>query len=228
MRGNHGGETTLAVHGTKQRMQGVAGRLVEVAGRLVGEHERRRHHQRPRDGHALLLPARQHRGTMIEPLAEADALEQRLRGGAGLDGRTPRDTHRHLGVLERRELRQQVMELEDEPDLRVPERHQRRRPPSCRGRDPGRRCGPIRAVEAAEQMEERALADAAGADDGDHFAGVDRQIEIAQHVDVLRADAIAFVQRGDFDEGHGLRLRATGYGFSPSDRMHPDRLKPEA
>ena len=31
--------------------------------------------------------------------------------------------------------------------------------------------------------------------------------EITQHVDVLRADAIALVQGGDFDEGHRLRLQ---------------------
>jgi hypothetical protein len=30
---------------------------------------------------------------------------------------------------------------------------------------------------------------------------LDDQIEVAEHVDVLRADAIALVERGDFDEG---------------------------
>ena len=54
------------------------------------------------------------------------------------------------------------------------------------------------------QVQQRALADAAGADDRDHLAALDRQRQIAQHVDVLRADAIALVQGGDFDEGHAL------------------------
>jgi hypothetical protein len=61
-------------------------------------------------------------------------------------------------------------------------------------------------------MEERALADATGADNGEHFAGVDHQIEIAQYVDVLRADAVSLVQRGDFDERHG-RLQTRGYSY---------------
>ena len=39
---------------------------------------------------------------------------------------TPRDAQRHLGVLERGELRQQVMELEDEADVAVAERHELR------------------------------------------------------------------------------------------------------
>ena len=88
-------------------------------------------------------------------------------------------------------------------------------------------------IEAAEQMQQRALADAAGADDGDHLAGVDRQIEIAQDVDVLRADAVALVQRGDFDEGHGLRTQAgyggygaTGFRPSRSDASEPPEPEP--
>ena len=50
--------------------------VVEVRGRLVGEHERRVVCQRPRDGDALLLSARQVGRAVVETVAEVDPLEQ--------------------------------------------------------------------------------------------------------------------------------------------------------
>ena len=60
-------------------------------------------------------------------------------------------------------------------------------------------------VEPAQQVQQRALPDTAGAHDGHHLTALDHQIQIAEHVDALRAHLVAFVERGDFDEGHGLR-----------------------
>ncbi len=45
--------------GEKQVGHLPPGRLVEIAGRLVGDQDARRWRQRPRDRHALLLAARQ-------------------------------------------------------------------------------------------------------------------------------------------------------------------------
>ena len=52
----------------------------------------------------------------------------------------------------------------------------------------------VGAIEPAQQVQQRALADAARADDGDHLPALDDQIEVAEHVDVLRADAVALVE----------------------------------
>ena len=55
---------------------------VEVAGGLVAEHDRRAADQRPGDGDALLLAARQLGGLVAQPVAEADradhVVEERL------------------------------------------------------------------------------------------------------------------------------------------------------
>ena len=52
---------------------GVRGILVEIAGRLVGEDQRRLVSQRAGDRDALLLAARQFRRAMIEPVARPSA-----------------------------------------------------------------------------------------------------------------------------------------------------------
>ena len=60
-------------------MIALAGARVEVAGRLVGEHDRRSPEQRAGDRHALALAARQLRRGVVEPVPEADALERLAR-----------------------------------------------------------------------------------------------------------------------------------------------------
>ena len=55
--------------------------------------------------------------------------------------RTPGDAHRHLDVLRRVELRQQMVELKDEPDVSIAELHElaiveARRSVSASGSDP--------------------------------------------------------------------------------------------
>ena len=92
----------LAGHLAQQNVQRIGGVLVEVAGRLVGQQERRLHDQRPRNRDALLLAARQHARPVRQALAEADALAAApWRAARALRRRHPRDPHRHLGVLER-------------------------------------------------------------------------------------------------------------------------------
>ena len=70
----------------------VGGVLVEIAGRLVGQHQRRLVGERAGDGDALLLAARQLRRAMIEPLGKPERAEQLLgalrRAAAGSAPRT--------------------------------------------------------------------------------------------------------------------------------------------
>ena len=56
-----------------------AGRDVERAGRLVAEQHVGPLGDRARDRHALLLAARELRGKVVEPLAEADERERLVR-----------------------------------------------------------------------------------------------------------------------------------------------------
>ena len=126
MGGDHRRQPVLGVHGAQQLVQRVGGGLVEVARRLVGKQQRRAHHERARDRDALLFASRQHAGPMLDARGQPHALEQRRCPLPRLCERDAGDPHRHLDVLERREFRQQMMELEDEADVPVPELDQRR------------------------------------------------------------------------------------------------------
>jgi hypothetical protein len=65
------------MHLPQESMERIRGLFVEIAGRLVGQEDCRLHHERPRDRDALLLAPGQHAGPVIQPLAEADALQER-------------------------------------------------------------------------------------------------------------------------------------------------------
>ena len=60
----------------QQFEHGRAGLLVEIAGGLVGEQNRRAVHERAGDGHALLLAAAQRRRAIVQPRAKPDLLQE--------------------------------------------------------------------------------------------------------------------------------------------------------
>ena len=147
---------------------------------------------------------------MRQAIAQSKALEYGAGTRPRLGGRDARNAQRHFRVLERGELRKQMVELEDEADVLVPEGRQRF---VCHGADvriadpdgPG-----IGAIEAAQQVQQRALAHTGRADHRHHLAALDGQIEIAQHVQPLRADLIALVDVAGGEKGHaGFRPRTS-------------------
>ena len=95
----------------------VQGRgAVEVAGRLVGEHDERLVAERAGDRDPLTLAARERRGQMLGAVGEPDLLQQ-LRGPASRRARrAPGQQRGQLDVLHRGELVHQVEGLEDEAD----------------------------------------------------------------------------------------------------------------
>ena len=197
---DHHGRLTERVDGLAQQRQDLAARgRVEVAGRLVGEHHARTRHERPRDRDPLLLAARQLRRAVRETITEPDLLDQlgqplRVRLAAG-------ELERQRDVLGRREHRQQVEELKDEPDvvtaqlgqLRVVER----RDLDAGDRDLARR----RPVQPGEDVHQRRLARARRAHhrgqpplsdlDGHAAQRVDRRVALA----VAAHDAAAYDDR---------------------------------
>ena len=95
---------------------------VEVAGRLVGQQDRRVVDQRARDRDALLLAARQLVRMVIRPVARgrpASSTVGRALVPLGRLQRVAAVEQRQLDVVERRGPRQQVEPLEHEPDLLV-------------------------------------------------------------------------------------------------------------
>ena len=161
-----------------------SGLRVEVAGGLVGEDEERIGHERARDRDALHLPA----GELIRPvsatLLEPHEGEELPRLGRHPGRRDAVEEEREHHVLLRRERGEEVEELEDEPQ-----------PPPAKRREAIVRVGLDRlageahapgrgAIEATEEVQERALPRAAGADDGDQLAAGDVEGDAAQRVDL--------------------------------------------
>jgi hypothetical protein len=97
-----------------------AGRRVEVAGRLVGEEDAGPRDQGPGDGHSLALASGQFRGAVIEPIGQADAIEQAPRPiKVAFLGIALFDQRGKQHIFKNRTLRQKVMFLEDEAHAAV-------------------------------------------------------------------------------------------------------------
>ena len=112
-----------------QRQDVGAGLRVEVAGRLVGQQDRRIHGQRARDRDALALAARELVGKMIQARAQLHQVEQLARPIVDLLARPAAQMQRQRDVLDARQARQQIEELKDEAELVPPHRasaHRRR------------------------------------------------------------------------------------------------------
>ena len=119
-------------------------------------------------------------------MAEPHLLEHRPGLGIGLQARHAPDVQRHRNVLERAELGQQMMELIHETEALVAQAaalgvaHLAQVPPHQPHR-PG-----ARHVQPPEQVQQRALARARCANDGDALAGTDPERYPAQHLDGVR------------------------------------------
>jgi hypothetical protein len=113
--GHHGhGQAVLVDQAAQQREHLPRGRRVEGAGRLVGEDDLRPGDQRPGDGDALLLAARQLARPVPGPVSEADGSEHRAHL-AGLR-RPASQPARQLHVLPGSQRGDEVERLEDEAD----------------------------------------------------------------------------------------------------------------
>ena len=97
----------------------IGGRRIEISGRLVGKQNPGPFGDRAGDRDALLLAARQLRRPMRRPRGEAEIVEQASACARAPAWRErPCDHLRQHDIFERREFRQQMMELIDEADAR--------------------------------------------------------------------------------------------------------------
>ena len=144
---------------------------VEVAGRLVGQDQRRLGHERAGDGHALLLAAGELARLVVETLAESDALQRRggERARVALAAAAVVE-QRQLDVLERAGARQEIEALEDEAELLVADGGERVLVEAVDAHAVEQVRAVGRRVEAAEDVHQRRLAGAGRAHDGDELA----------------------------------------------------------
>src|SRR5918999_1077995 len=167
---------------------------VERGGDLVEEHHVRVHHQRPGDRDPLLLTAGELVRVLPLLLRQPDARQQLAGASLGLVALELADTpHREGEVVDHPQVREEVELLEDDADA-LPY-----------GRDvhaPGRDLLALEEdtalIERLQQVhapEQRALAAPARADDDEHLAGVDAEVDPVQHEVV--AEALAHAVEAD-------------------------------
>src|SRR5487761_2096617 len=214
----------LVVEAREQPQDLLRGHPVEVAGRLVGDDQRRIGDQRPRDRDPLLLPARQLVGKVRRAVGQADELEGSLDALAALGARQRRQLQRQLDVAERRQHRHQVVELEDESDVhRAPQREigvREARDVDAADADlPGRRL-----VDAGDEVQQRRLARSRGPHQRDELALEDVEIEIDQYRDHLVAADVVLRQAVERDQRLPLRRVRRGLRGSACLGTHPTLL----
>ncbi len=175
--------------------------LIEVSAGLVAEQGPRGLDQGTGHRDPLLLAAGHRARAVLGAVSQSQVLEQGARPLARFGQGPAGDEHRHHHVLEGRELGQQVMELEDEPQGAVPELPQG----VLVEREhvlPGHHHAPaLRAVQAAEDMEERRLPHSRCAHDRDHLARGDGEVHPGQNRHIAGGGAVALDHVEGGDEG---------------------------
>ena len=134
------GRAPVALEGEEQVDDGLAGSLVEIAGRLVRHQDRRIRHDGAGDRHALLLAARKLRRIMVQAMAEADRLQLGLGPLEGLVLAGELEGQRH--VLQGRHGRDEVEGLEHDADPPAAKARERILVEAARDRCRRRRSGP--------------------------------------------------------------------------------------
>src|SRR4051812_37543797 len=101
-----------------QELEDLVARLaIQVAGGLVAEQQRGIGHDRPGDADPLFLPARQLPRVVPRPIPETDDVQGNLHAFAAIGAGQLGQQQGQFDVPCRGEHRQQVVHLEDEPDV---------------------------------------------------------------------------------------------------------------
>src|SRR5215212_755142 len=118
---------------------------------------------------------------MLEPLAETQEGEDLRRARLRLGFRQAADELRHDDVLERREFRQEMVELVDEAELLAPQRGAPGVAHAGGRAAADEDLAPVRLLEQPRHMQQRRLAGPGGRDERDELARPDREVRSAQH-----------------------------------------------
>src|SRR5581483_1393140 len=180
--------------------------------------------ERARDRDALLLAARELARQVVEPPVEADALEQLLHPLAAVAPCEVRRRERRLDVLRRGERRDEVELLEHEPEGGAPQPRQLGVPHRSEVASLEEDGALARAVEAAEQLEQRRLAGAARSDHREEVAAVDHEVDLAHRAYLRAAHGVGAADAPELVGGcvvHQPRWRSASAGRRRAARRPP-------
>ena len=161
----------------------VPGVLVEVAGGLVGQQHLGLLDQGAGDRHPLLLAAGHLGRQVAQPVAEPDRLQRGRGPGPALAPAHSQRNQGDLDVLLRAEGRDEVEGLEDEPHRRGPDFGDLALPEGGQVLAVEVHDARGRPVQAAEDLQQRGLAVAGRALDGEPLPVLDDQVNPGQRVD---------------------------------------------
>ena len=165
----------------------LGGPGVQVAGGLVGDNQRRVGDNRPRDADALLLAAGKLARPMSHAIRQANQLQDRHHLALAFGTRQRQEQERQLDILIGAQDRQQVIELEHEPDVpRAPARQL----PLRHGGDevlPDPDLALAGAIQTGDQIQQRGFARAAWPHQAEIFAFRHVEVQVVEDVDLLAA-----------------------------------------
>jgi hypothetical protein len=172
---------------------------VERRCRFIANNQPRFMHERPRDGDALLLPTGKHVGPVTHPRAEADRL-QYLRRFFLRDGRgRSLNSQGHAHVLDAIQRRDEVVLLENEPDVRGAELRDRTFVEPMQGRIEHFDLAAIRRERSGDDAQERRLAATRRPDEHKQLAHARLEVHFLKHLRARLTLAEAFADRRGFD-----------------------------
>ena len=201
---------------------------IERPCRFVGQDDRRPRDQRPGDGTALLLAAGQGVGAVTRAVTHADRLEGAQRRGVAFGRRSAVEHEGQADVLHERQLREEVVSLEDESDPAPPDERQG-------VVTEGREVDPFEedaarggTRDAAEEVEEGALSGSRRAGDGDELPSLHGQVDAADGRDARlgAGGAEGLFELFDTEDRHGARPEGAGSGpMYPNPRVFSDAAR---
>src|SRR5690606_9235576 len=197
---------------------------VEIAGGLISQHQCRLRDQGAGHRRTLALAAGKLMRSMREARTQAHPFEQIARPPLGLGGTLASHQQRHGHILERRELRQQVMELVHETQLVVAQRAAlalAELVDVAPGHLDGALVGPVK---AAQHLQQGGLARAGSTHNRDTLTARDRQFNPGEHCQLAAAFAKAApdITRRQYQLSHD----ATTPPAARARRARPDKWWP--
>ena len=195
----------------------LAQAAVERSQRLVHQHQARLEHQRPGNGHALLLPARQLVGTAPLETLQPYQLQRPAHALPALLGSEPAHVEREGQVLLHRQVGEQRVVLEHHADVALPWRQIVHRAPGDADAAGGRH------LEPRQHHQAGGLAGAGRPQQGQELPLAHAQAQILHH---QRPPIVALVNRFELDvrvvgarSGRRARVRGGAAGHGTRHRL---------